>query len=57
MDQKKLTKEFLNKGWRLWGLKNFRKSCKKLAWWQDEAVASKADRISLVFFCCVLFLH
>jgi len=48
--KKQLIKEFLNKGWRLWGLNTHtRTSCKKLARQQDEAAALKAYRISLVF--------
>jgi len=48
MEQKKLIKEFLNKGWRLWGLLN--KAARK---WHDscqhEVAALKAYRIFLVF--------
>jgi len=40
MEQKKLSKEFLNKGWRPQGLHKLWKNCKKLARRQDGSTES-----------------
>jgi len=45
----KLVKEYLNKGWELWALNKFLKSCKKLTRRQEEATTLKAYKILLVF--------
>jgi len=56
MEQKNLTKEFLNKGWGLSGTEQILGS-QKLARRQDEATALKAYRISLVFLFCNIHAH
>jgi len=50
--QRNNIKEFLNKGWGMWGLNKLFKSCKKLARQQNEAAALKAYRIFLVLVFC-----